>query len=156
MDSITNLSSVLQNWLNLTKEAKVRRKLKVCETVFDDIIDKLSYFIESLKVNRGTKLFQGKIDNTRTQLSLMLTDQETCLDTLEEMNATFMNDAKLLTNNSTKFTSNSLAIMANILGLLCQFNIPIHKKLLSNEEFFKRFIVCNMRLMQEINPKNNV
>ncbi|PHT98276.1 hypothetical protein BC332_32796 [Capsicum chinense] len=83
----------------------------------------------------------------------LLTDQETCLDAPEEMNVTFMNNAKLLMKNSTEFTSNNLAIVDNILRILGQFNISIHQKLLRNEEFPGRFTIGDNRFTQEVNPK---
>lgn len=157
MDSVTNLSSVPQNWAKLTKEPKVQRALKVCETVFDDAVDKLNDSFSSVKVNGGQKLLSGpKIDDLRTWLSSTLTDQETCLDALEEMNASFLNDAKLLMKNSTEYTSNSLAIVANILGVLDKYNIPIHRKLLSDGEFPAWVAAGDRRLMQVVNPKPDV
>lgn len=157
MDSVTNLSSVPQNWAKLTKEPKVQSALKVCETVFDDAIDKLNDSVSSVKVNGGEKLLSGpKIDDLRTWLSSTLTDQETCLDALEEMNATFVNDAKLLMKNSTEYTSNSLAIVANILGILSKYNIPIHRKLLSNGEFPEWVAAGDRRVLQEVIPKPDV
>ncbi|XP_009773400.1 pectinesterase 1 [Nicotiana sylvestris] len=158
-DSLVNLSSVQQNWSKLTKEPKVQRALEVCESVFDDAIDKLNDSVSSVDVNEGQKLLSGpKIDDLRTWLSSTLTDQETCLDALEEMNATFVNDVKLLMKNSTEYASNSLAIVVNILGILGQFNIPIHRKLLSNEETgYPEWVrPGDRRLLQAVNPKPDV
>ncbi|KAK4349773.1 hypothetical protein RND71_029086 [Anisodus tanguticus] len=157
MDSVMNLSSVPQKWSRLTKDPKVQRALKVCETVFDDAMDKLNDSVSSVKLNEPQKILSGpKIDDLKTWLSSSLTDQETCLDALEEMNATFTNDVKLLMKNSTEYTSNSLAIVANILGILGQYNIPIHRKLLSNGEFPEWVGSGDRRLMQEVNPKPDV
>ncbi|KAH0691097.1 hypothetical protein KY289_018455 [Solanum tuberosum] len=157
MDAVKNMSSGPQNWAKLTKEPKVQKALKVCETVFDDAIDKLNDSVSSVQVNGGAKLLSGpKIDDLRTWLSSTLTDQETCLDALEEMNATFVNDAKLLMKNSTEFTSNSLAIVANIFGILGKFNIPIHRKLLNIGEFPEWVAAGDRRLMQEVSPKPDV
>ncbi|KAJ8535785.1 hypothetical protein K7X08_034186 [Anisodus acutangulus] len=157
MDSVMNLSSVPQKWSRLTKDPKVQRALKVCETVFDDAMDMLNDSVSSVKLNEPQKILSGpKIDDLKTWLSSSLTDQETCLDALEEMNATFTNDVKLLMKNSTEYTSNSLAIVANILGILGQYNIPIHRKLLSNGEFPEWVGSGDRRLMQEVNPKPDV
>lgn len=67
----------------------------------------------------------------KTWLSASLTDHETCLDALTEANSSaVLNEVMGIIRNSTEFASNSLAIVAKLLGLLGDFNLPIHRKLL--------------------------
>jgi hypothetical protein len=75
------------------------------------------------------------MDDLKTWISTTITDQETCLDALQELNVTehfnqaLVDHVKAAMENSTEFVSNSLAIVAKILGLLSDFNIPIHRRL---------------------------
>jgi hypothetical protein len=71
----------------------------------------------------------------KTWLSATFTDQETCLDALQELNSTLVDDVRTAIENSTKFANNSLAIMAKILGLLFNFNIPINQRRLLTFEW---------------------
>nr|XP_043614318.1 pectinesterase 3-like [Erigeron canadensis] len=111
--------------INSDKEA-----LKVCREVFQDAVDNLQDSLSSMdhqgtNTNNYLLLSPGKIDDLRTWLSAALTNQETCLDTLQEMNATpsLALHIKSQIHNSTQYTSNSLAIVTKILTIL---DIPIH------------------------------
>lgn len=89
----------------------------------------------------------------RTWLSTSLTDQETCLDALEEMNATILPDVKNSMQNSTIFASNSLAIVAKVMGILANYKIPGHRKLLgfggSSDEYPGWLSAGDRRFLQE-------
>ncbi|PQQ09259.1 pectinesterase 3 [Prunus yedoensis var. nudiflora] len=103
--------------------------LSVCESLFDDVVDRLNDSLSSLDVNQGEKLLSAaKIDDLKTWLSTTLTDQETCLDSLQDLNSTLVQEFKDAMQNSTEFSSNSLAIVAKILGLLTNLNIPVHRR----------------------------
>ncbi|KAI8544766.1 hypothetical protein RHMOL_Rhmol08G0320400 [Rhododendron molle] len=99
-------------------------------------ISKISSFPQSItsKINDAkTKaaLEVKKMGDLKTWLSTSLTDHETCLDALTEANSlVVLNEVMGIIRNSTEFASNSLAIVAKLLGLLGEFNLPIHRKLL--------------------------
>ncbi|RXH77539.1 hypothetical protein DVH24_023813 [Malus domestica] len=58
-----------------------------------------------------------------TWISSAVTDQETCLDGLEEMGSTAVDAVKSEMKKSMEYSSNSLAIAANFKGILDKFNI---------------------------------
>ncbi|EEF29429.1 Pectinesterase-3 precursor, putative [Ricinus communis] len=152
---------------NSNLDATVKAALNVCESVFDDAFDMLNDSISSMTVGEGeTILSPSKINDMKTWLSTTITDQETCLDALQELNGTKHFDSKVLEDirtameNSTEFASNSLAIVAKIIGLLTDFNIPIHRKLLGFERTSSGFpswvSIGDRRLLQEAKPAANV
>ena len=71
-------------------------------------------------------LTDSKVEDMRTWMSSAITDLETCLDGLEEMNSGFVDEVKNAMQPSKEFTSNSLAILANIKVLLQNFNLGMH------------------------------
>ncbi|KAJ0075215.1 hypothetical protein Patl1_33857 [Pistacia atlantica] len=151
-----------------TDDAQVKDALTVCETVFDDAVDRLKDSLSSMEVAEGEKLLSSsKIDDMKTWLSASITDQETCLDALDELNSTHYGnssipkDIRTAMENSTQFASNSLAIGTKIVTLLSQVKVPIHRRLLgferSDSSGFPRWVSAgDRRLLQEINPTPNV
>ncbi|KAI3524906.1 hypothetical protein L1887_03575 [Cichorium endivia] len=134
-NSLSNLSSLPQNLIKATSDDSAKKALKVCETVLDDAVDYLRDSISSMDVKSGDKLLSTtKIDDLKTWLSTALTNQDTCLDALEEMNSTFLADVQSKMQNSTEYASNSLAIVSKISGILGKLNLPIHRKLLAERE----------------------
>ncbi|KAG5222748.1 pectinesterase [Salix suchowensis] len=117
-----------------------QKALNVCTTVFDDALDRLNDSVSSMTVGEGEQILSlSKMNDLKTWLSATITDQETCLDALNELNATknfnqtLVDQVKTAMENSTEFVSNSLAIATKILGLLSDFKIPIHRRLLGFE-----------------------
>ncbi|KAI4355358.1 hypothetical protein L6164_004139 [Bauhinia variegata] len=118
------------------QEPRLQEAIDVCATVLDDALDRLNESISSLEIGGGGEklLSTAKISDLRTWLTATITDQETCLDALEELNSTAGNktllDVRTAMANSTQFASNSLAIATKILVLLGEIGIPIHRRLL--------------------------
>ncbi|KAL2516504.1 Pectinesterase 1 [Forsythia ovata] len=159
MDSLEKLSSFPEEWTNRTNDPRVKEALKVCKVVLDEAVEYLNDSISSMNVNYGEKKISvPKIDNLKTWLSTTITDQETCLDALDEANATILEDVKLLMKNSTEYASNSLAIVTKLIGILGKFGIPIHRKLLGavDSGFPGWFPAGDRRLLQEAQPKPDV
>ncbi|XP_050285112.1 pectinesterase 3-like isoform X1 [Quercus robur] len=147
----------------ITNDPKVKEALTVCQGLFEDAVDRLNDSISSMEVGSDDKLLSSaKINDIKTWLSTTITDQETCLDSLQDLNSTVLDYMKIATKNSTEFTSNSLAIVAKILGLLADFNLPIHRRLLGFEESegsdeFPTWVSHrDRRLLQEINVTAHV
>ncbi|KAK4778074.1 hypothetical protein SAY87_018261 [Trapa incisa] len=114
---------------------KTKSALDVCATVIDNAASQLNDSVSLMEVNSATKLLSdARINDMRTWLSSTITNLDTCLDSLEEMNSTLHDDFKARLQNSTEFASNSLAIVTKILSLLANLNIPIHRKLLGSGE----------------------
>ncbi|KAL7601958.1 hypothetical protein Lser_V15G25379 [Lactuca serriola] len=158
-NSLSGLSSLPESLMNATSDDTAKEALKVCKVVLDDALDYLSDSISSMDVKSGDKLLSlNKIDDLKTWLSTALTNQDTCLDALEEMNSTFLVDVKSKMQNSTEYASNSLAIVSKISGILGKFKIPIHRKLLAEREseFPEWVSPVVRRLLQTGRPTPNV
>ncbi|KAG6668989.1 pectinesterase 3-like [Carya illinoinensis] len=127
---LSKLANELPPKLNAsTNDVRVNEALAVCQSVLEDAVDYLNDSISSMEVGRGDKLLStAKINDMKTWLTTTITEQETCLDALQELNSTFLEDVKTAMQNSTEFASNSLAIVAKILGLLADLNTPIHRR----------------------------
>ncbi|KAK7845206.1 pectinesterase 1, partial [Quercus suber] len=93
-----------------------------------------------------------------------------CFSSISSLETANTTDPKVLfnlslhiaTKNSTEFTSNSLAIVAKILGLLADFNLLIHRRLLrfeeskGSDEFPTWVSHSDRRLLQEFNVTAHV
>nr|GMC73081.1 pectinesterase 3 [Ipomoea batatas] len=114
-ESLTKLASRPARWMKGTKDKNLRQAFDVCREVFDDAVDRLNDSIASTEVNGvddGKLLSSSRIADLKTWLSAAITDQETCLDALDDMkaNGTVVDNVKGAMKNSTEFVSNSLAI----------------------------------------------
>lgn len=71
-------------------------------------------------------LTDEKINDIQTWVSAALTDQETCVDGLEEVGSSVrdVDEVKRMMKRSSEYISNSLAIVANLRTLLRQFHVP--------------------------------
>ncbi|KAL0554428.1 hypothetical protein IC582_008349 [Cucumis melo] len=155
-DSLSKLSDYTSNFNSNTGDPKVKAAIKICQSVFEDAIDTLNDTISSMEVDRHSEKFlsPSRIEDLKTWLSTTITDQETCLDALRDLNqTTVLQDLQTAMANSTEFTSNSLAIVTKILGLLADFNIPIHRKLMGLPEWVSS---GDRRLLQENNVTAHV
>ena len=126
---------------------------------FDDAADNLNDSISLVDVQPGINMLSlEKIDDLRTWLSASLTNQETCLDTLEEMESGFLEQMKSQMQNSTEHTSNSLAIITEMSWILKTIDIPLHRKLLGEmkSEFPKWVGAGTRRLLQDTRPAPKV
>ncbi|KAK8574962.1 hypothetical protein V6N13_033818 [Hibiscus sabdariffa] len=169
IDELSRLSKYPTELKAETNDTQLKSALQVCESMFEDALDRLNDSATSLEVGKGGKqLSDSKIGDLKTWLSAAITDQETCLDALEELNttkhfnATLVEEMKAAMQNSSEYASNSLAIVARILGLLTDLNIPIHRRLLGFEEWgsgseFPAWVSpTERRLLQESKPSPNV
>ncbi|XVF25295.1 hypothetical protein REPUB_Repub13aG0201200 [Reevesia pubescens] len=168
IDELSWLSQYPSKLQAETNNTRVKSALQVCGSLFEDALDRLNDSATSLEVGEGEKLLsEAKIDDLKTWLSTTITDQETCLDALEELNTTkhfndtLFEEVKASVQNSSEYASNSLAIAAKILGLLIDFNIPIHRRLLGFQEaaaseFPAWLSPTERRLLQESKPTPNV
>ncbi|KHN21863.1 Pectinesterase 3 [Glycine soja] len=69
----------------------------------------------------------NRISDVQTWASMAMTDQETCLDGLEEVgDVATMEEMKKIMKRANEYTSNSLAIVANIHNLLQRFYMALH------------------------------
>ncbi|KAI3803302.1 hypothetical protein L1987_31452 [Smallanthus sonchifolius] len=152
-NSLSELSSLPENLEKSTTNKTVKNALNVCETVLNDAVDYLRDSIFSMDVKSGDKMLSStKIGDLKTWLSTAITNQETCLDALEEINSTFFAETKFRMQNSTEYASNSLAIVSYIAGILGKLNIPVNRKLLAEtgHDDYPEWVSPNVRrLLQD-------
>lgn len=155
MNSLETVSSTFpEKFINRTDDQAVKEALKVCGTVLHDAVDSLDDCISSID---GKPISISKITDLRTWLSTVITDQETCFDALEEVNAALVTEVRHLMKNSTEFASNSLAIVSKFLKTVEENNIPIHRHLLEAKHGSPSWLTAaHRRILQEGKPKPNV
>ncbi|XP_027353312.1 pectinesterase 3-like [Abrus precatorius] len=146
-NALSNLSPYLSNLQRNASDSRLQKAIHVCEMLLQDAISRFNDSISSL-VGAQDLLPATKVNDIQTWLSAAITDQDTCLDALQELNSSDANailyDLKTDMKNSTEFASNSLAIVTKILGLLSNFNATVHRRLLGGfPEWMDR------RLLQE-------
>lgn len=101
--------------------------LQDCQTQIEDALGRLGDSVAAMEVGWGEKILtEAKISDLQTWISAAMTDQETCLDGLEEMESTAMAEVKTKMQRSREYTSNSLAILANVHTLLDKFSRKLH------------------------------
>ncbi|XP_057980828.1 pectinesterase 3 [Malania oleifera] len=126
---LSKLPSLPDRLAAKSTDPRIRAALAVCQTVLEDAVDFVNDSISSMAAGKsGEILSAGKIEDVRTWLSTAVTDQETCLDALREMNSSLVDSVAAAMRNSSEYTSNSLAIVAKILGILKDFDLPIHRR----------------------------
>lgn len=154
MSSLEKIASFPDEFMTRTDDPRVKQALRVCGTVLNDAVESLNDSIIAVKENDAVE----SLNDLKTWLSTVITDQETCFDALEEVNATLIEEIRVLMKNSTEFASNSLAIVSKVLGFLGDFKIPLNRRLLGvPESGFPSWVgAAERRLLQQSNPKPDV
>ncbi|XP_004137577.1 pectinesterase 3 [Cucumis sativus] len=101
--------------------------LKDCQSQIEDAISQVNDSVAEMRGGSGEKtLTESKIGNIQTWMSSAMTNEESCLEGVEEMDATSFEEVKRRMKKSIEYVSNSLAIVANIHVILDKFNMPLH------------------------------
>ncbi|KAJ7010712.1 pectinesterase 3-like [Populus alba x Populus x berolinensis] len=101
--------------------------LKDCVSQFDDSLSKLNDSLSAMEVGPGEKMLNlEKVNDIQTWISAAMTDQDTCIDGLEEMGSKFLDEIKAKIERSKEFLSISLAIIAKMQALLEKFDQKMH------------------------------
>lgn len=158
VEELVGLINYTNGLLSQVSDPRERSALLVCQEVLADAVVTLNESISALNVKDGKILTPEKVGDLRTWLSTVLSDQQTCLDALEEANSTNFEGIKSAMTNSTEYASNSLAIITKIFSLLSKFKIPMHRRLLGCGDcdcsgFPTWFSPADRRLLQETNLK---
>ncbi|KAK9102376.1 hypothetical protein Sjap_019630 [Stephania japonica] len=132
LDGLLNVSSVPKRMMPKANGKGVESALRDCEGLIGDAIDGVNKSVECFVGVVGEEgLSEVKVSDVRTWLSAALTDQETCLDGLEEVGSGGVGDEmRVAMNESVEFVSNSLAIVAKIVEMGRSVSVPPHRKLL--------------------------
>ncbi|RZC01383.1 pectinesterase 3-like [Glycine soja] len=136
IDELSKLSSFPSKLrANAEHDARLQKAIDVCGNVFGDALERLNDSISALgsgAAEAGKIISPASVGDVETWISAALTDQDTCLDALAELNSTAsrgaLREIETAMRNSTEFASNSLAIVTKILGLLSKFDSPIHHR----------------------------
>ncbi|KAL5698592.1 pectinesterase [Ranunculus cassubicifolius] len=155
LQELSKLSVVPDTLISRTTDPYTKKALVNCKYLFQDSVDQLNASIASMDVGSVNLLLSAtKIDDLKTWISTAITNQETCLDGLDESEKKiFVEEMKKVMQNSSEFTSNSLAIVTKIMKVLKDLNIPTHRKLLSyvglvNDNFPTWVNSADRRLLQ--------
>ncbi|KAK3226692.1 hypothetical protein Dsin_006554 [Dipteronia sinensis] len=124
INELTNVSSLFKTLNERHSEAALRD----CTSQFEDAVNRLNDSMSEMEVvGPGDKMLtERKVNDIQTWISAAITDQETCLDGLEEMGSTAVDEVKAMLKKSKEFLSNSLAIIAKIHMLLHKFDLTMH------------------------------
>jgi len=100
--------------------------MRDCVSLFDDSLGKLNDSLLAMEVGPGEKMLTlEKANDIRTWISAAMTDQDTCIDGLEEMESVLPDEIKAKVERSKDFLSISLAIIAKMEALLKKFDLEM-------------------------------
>ncbi|EEF52158.1 enzyme inhibitor, putative [Ricinus communis] len=123
IQELKNVSTLLKTLNDVNSQAAIND----CSSQFDDALGKLGDSLLAMKVGPGEKaLTLEKINDIQTWISAAMTDQQTCIDGLEEMESVVLDEVKAKMVNCNQFLSNSLAIIAKMQSLLEMFDLKLH------------------------------
>jgi pectinesterase inhibitor-like protein len=118
---ISILASIneLNNFASSLKANSNGHVLGDCNEMIDDAVSRLNDSV-SVFSDGAVTLTDVKINDIQTWVSAALTDQQTCVDGLEEVGFSVdsVEKVKKIMQRSNEYISNSLAIVANIRNLL--------------------------------------
>ncbi|XP_047332029.1 pectinesterase 3-like [Impatiens glandulifera] len=160
-NELSNLSTLPTSMIDQTNDDRIKAALSVCQHAFEDAISKMNDSVSLMSTTSksiNNVLSRANILDLETWLSAAVTDQETCLEALYEVNATnTIAEINDLMKNSTEFISNSLAIVSKVISFLPSPANPIHRRrrLLVDTtlSFPNWFGPGDRKLLQETNPK---
>ncbi|CAI9112209.1 OLC1v1012624C1 [Oldenlandia corymbosa var. corymbosa] len=126
---LTNLSSLPKTLISKSNDARGDGALKDCAALFDDALSQVTQSAELMKAGKRAGeeklLTEMKISDMLTWISAAMTDQDTCLDGLDEMGSTAVVEVRARVQKSTEYMSNNLAILNNLGNLLGKFGLQM-------------------------------
>ncbi|KAI5683670.1 hypothetical protein M9H77_04898 [Catharanthus roseus] len=127
LQEVKNLSSLPKELISKSNDKRVESALLDCSNLFDNSLSQLNDSAQLMIVNPGEKVFtEMKISDLQTWISAAMTDEDTCLNGLEEMGgSTAVDEIKTRVQKSQEYMSNSLAILNNLQSLLGKFGLTM-------------------------------
>lgn len=125
---VKNLSSLPKELIPKANDKRIESALQDCLSLFENSVSQLNDSAAQMKVNPGEKVFtEMKISNLQTWISAAMTDEETCLNGLEEIGgvSTVGDEVKMKVHKSEEYMSNTLAILNNLQSLLGKFGLTM-------------------------------
>ncbi|KAL5062556.1 hypothetical protein RYX36_024293 [Vicia faba] len=128
MDELSNLTRLK---LKASGDTRLEKAIAVCSSVLEDSLDRLNDSM-SMIIADDKILSPAKVRDVETWITAALTDHDTCLDAVGEVNSPaargVLTQIETAMRNSTEFASNSLAIVSKVIRLLSNFEIPSHHR----------------------------
>ncbi|KAF5199556.1 Pectinesterase [Thalictrum thalictroides] len=126
VNELSKLSSLPDKLIpTIDDDPLVKAALQNCKDLFEDSIDELNSSMELVNQNQQLSSSSIKIEDIKTWVSTAITNQETCLDGLDEtQKSDLLSQMKNAMKNSTEFSSNSLAIVAKIIKVIDDLSLP--------------------------------
>lgn len=110
-----------------SSQAQSNGALGDCKALLEDALSRINDSASAMEAAPGEKvLTKVKISNIKTWISAAITDQETCLDGLEEMGSAVLDEVRAKLQISKELMSSSLAIVAHMKDLLEKFEMDMH------------------------------
>lgn len=126
---LADLASLPRTLISKSNDPRAESALKDCVNLFDGSLSQLNRSAELMKmavVGPGEKLLtEMRISDMQTWISAAMTDQETCLDGLDEMGSTVVDEVRVRVHKSSEYMSNSLAILNNLKSLVEKFGLKM-------------------------------
>lgn len=125
---LAGLSSLPKALISKSNDPRAESALSDCVKMFDDSLSQVNRSAELMKVavRPGEKLLtEMRISDMQTWISAAMTDQETCLDGLDEMGSTAVDEVRARVHKSSEYMSNSLAILNNLKSLVEKFGLKM-------------------------------
>ncbi|KAJ8553883.1 hypothetical protein K7X08_024561 [Anisodus acutangulus] len=124
---LTNVTSLPKTLISKVNDPGTVSALKDCISLFDDALSQLNQSAELMSVGPGeSALTVMKVNNMQTWVSAAMTDQDTCLEGLDEMGSPLLGEVKARVQNAKEYMSNTLAILSNMPSLLQKFGFTMH------------------------------
>lgn len=124
---LLNASLFVKHLRESSNDVPSKGALGDCESQLEDSLSRLNDAMAEMEVRPGENLLtEMKISDIQTWVSAAMTDQETCLDGLQEMGSPELDEVKGKLQKSQELMSNSLAIVAKMKDLLKKFETDMH------------------------------
>jgi len=138
--TVENIGDVLKNSAVL-KEAEADPNTKdaynVCKEVLETAVDDLKRSVEHVGVLEVSKVSEY-VEDLKTWLSAVVTNQETCIDAFNETNSDAGEKMKKVLATAKQLSSNGLAMVTDISSMIGSFQFGSSRKLLTEEPAFAK------------------
>lgn len=136
--AIDHLTAAVKNsstLKELAKDSRTNQALENCEELLDYAIDDLKESFNRIGAFDMSKLDEY-VDDLKIWLSGAITYEQTCLDGFENTTGDAGERMKALLRTSQELTSNGLAMVTEISGILSTLSLPVNmtRRLLSADE----------------------
>ncbi|MFS7963044.1 putative pectinesterase [Helianthus anomalus] len=109
VNEVVNVSLMSKTLVMKVNDLYTILMFRECVSLFDDAVSRLSRAVEI--VNRDGEMMEGRVADLMAWISGAMTDQERCVEGLEEVRSMVGDELKVRVKRSSVSLSNSLAIL---------------------------------------------